>query len=401
MYGMAGRTDAGTLGDGSPRQRVEPRRLGARRNRAVYFGSRSAKETSSASRTGFGVRAIIWSDTRLLGKRLRGSLPLEDELRHKPTMRCIYCFREQVALSEEHIIPEGLGGNQVIPSASCAACRDKTSRIELRVLRHSHGLRVFRSKFGIGKRRRGEKLSRASIAIGAEERERVVEVPLEDHPVPLALPLFEPPTELTAAPTPKGVRVRGYHCFASGATSQEVLRKVDEKEARLRTRQYDHAFARLLAKVAHCAWVSEYGLASLSEATAPGILNGSFEAVGRFVGSLDYALRGDPHALCLHSIHLSVNSTFEPRLACARVQFFVQLVPSPTYVVVVGRLPRHARVDPAMQQWQLPRKGMIGTPLPAPLPRWVGTTLFGRREHGDGVDILAELEGIGLWGSGK
>jgi hypothetical protein len=64
--------------------------------------------------------------------------------------------------------------------------------------------------------------------------------------------------------------------------------------------------------------------------------------------------------------------------------------------VVVGRLPRHAKVDPKMQQWQLPRAGMYGSPLRHPLPRWVGTTLVGRPNPDRPSRILQELESIGL-----
>jgi hypothetical protein len=191
--------------------------------------------------------------------------------------------------------------------------------------------------------------------------------------------------------------VRGYHNYAAGATSGHLATKLGStEELRLRFRNYDHDFAKVLAKIAHCAWILEYGLESLADASFPGILDGRTQGVGRFVGSLDYALLGDAKAPCLHTVHLSVDTNADPRVAYARIQLFVQLTPSPTYLVVVGRLPSYARVDPEMQEWRLPRAGMHGKPLPLPLPRWVGTTLLGRPRPGHPSRIVQELEALGL-----
>jgi hypothetical protein len=177
--------------------------------------------------------------------------------------------------------------------------------------------------------------------------------------------------------------VRGYHNYAAGATSAHLASKLaGVKEVRLRFRNYDYDFAKLLAKIAHCAWILEFALESLADATFPAIL--------------DYALRGDPKAPCLHSVHLCVDTNADPRVAYARVQLFLQVTPSPTYLVVVGRLPGHAKVDPQMQHWQLPRAGMYGNPLRFPLPRWVGTTLVGRPDPDRPSRIVQELESIGL-----
>jgi hypothetical protein len=313
------------------------------------------------------------------------------------TQHCIYCFSERVELSDEHVVPAGLGGDRIIPKASCAACRDKTSRIELRVLRHSYGLRAFRSAAGIGNRRASEKPTSAPVLIGSRDAERQVLLGFQDHPVPLSLPLFNGPTELTGADPPSGIRVRGYHSYAAGATSGHLANKLGPVgEVRLRYRNYDHDFAKLLAKIAYCAWILEYGLTSLADACFPSILDGHTHQVGRFVGTLDYALRGSPEAPCLHSVHLSVDTKADPRVAYARIQLFLQLTPSPTYLVVVGRLPNHAKVDPQMQEWQLPRAGMLGKPLSLPLPRWVGTTQFGEPRPGHPSQISGELEAIGL-----
>jgi hypothetical protein len=56
--------------------------------------------------------------------------------------RCIYCGSTE-NLSKEHIVPLGLGGEDVLYDASCGWCRDATSRIESRLLKHAcKGFRV-------------------------------------------------------------------------------------------------------------------------------------------------------------------------------------------------------------------------------------------------------------------
>jgi len=212
----------------------------------------------------------------------------------------------------------------------------------------------------------------------------------------LTLPLFNGPTEVTGAAPPAGIQVRGYHNYAAGATPDHLAKKLGPSgEVRLRIRNYDTDFAKLLAKIAYCAWIQEYGLESLADACFPAILTGNTQQVGRFVGTLDYALRGSPEAPCLHTVHLCVDTMADPRVALARVQLLLQITPSPSYLVVIGRLPSHAKVDPQMQAWQLPRAGMYGTPLSLPLPRWVGTTQFGKRPNRTS-QITEELDALGL-----
>ena len=50
---------------------------------------------------------------------------------------CIYCGATS-GLSDEHVIPFALEGEFVLRNASCKACGDKTSRIELKVLREGY-----------------------------------------------------------------------------------------------------------------------------------------------------------------------------------------------------------------------------------------------------------------------
>lgn len=309
---------------------------------------------------------------------------------------CIYCGARNEKLSDEHIVPEGLGGDQVLQNASCGNCRDKTAHIEHRILRQSYGLRTARSALQIGKRRQKEKPTKASIQLDSLSGRTEKFLPLSLHPLPLILPLLEMPTIMSKRKTPAGVRVRGYHNYSAGADPHATLTHLGENKAYIRGRNYDHDFAKLIAKIAWCSWISAFGAQHLVDSWLPAVILGKDEAVGKYIGTLDYALAGLVEPPCLHSIHLALWHYEGSWNAVARIQFFLQLTPCPTYVAIIGRLKDEVKVDSVLTQWTLPKQGMIGRPLPNPIPRWVGTILFGKREDGKGKDILDELRSLGL-----
>jgi hypothetical protein len=78
-------------------------------------------------------------------------LPLLEQHRYEAVGRCIYCDA-RADLSDEHIVPFGLGGNLILPRASCPTCSNITSRLERTVLTGPlRSVRVFR---GIQSRRK-------------------------------------------------------------------------------------------------------------------------------------------------------------------------------------------------------------------------------------------------------
>src|ERR1035437_5629128 len=71
---------------------------------------------------------------------------------YDPVGVCIYCGAMVTRLSEEHIIPQGLGGTLKLPAASCSVCADETHAYEGRVQARMFG--YARAQFGIrGKKR--------------------------------------------------------------------------------------------------------------------------------------------------------------------------------------------------------------------------------------------------------
>jgi hypothetical protein len=64
--------------------------------------------------------------------------------------RCIYCGTTE-SLSDEHVIPLGLGGRSILYDASCQSCANITSAFERVVLRDQFG--AFRARVGVPTRR--------------------------------------------------------------------------------------------------------------------------------------------------------------------------------------------------------------------------------------------------------
>lgn len=100
---------------------------------------------------------------------------------YPPVGLCIYCGSTNGALSKEHIIAYGLGGNLILPKASCESCAKITRDVEQFCLRPMLG--PFRIRLNLPTRRPKERPNVLAIEYirtdGRRERESV---PTEDFP---------------------------------------------------------------------------------------------------------------------------------------------------------------------------------------------------------------------------
>src|SRR5947209_1494414 len=112
--------------------------------------------------------------------------------RYPPVGRCIYCGSDggSDGLSDEHLIPYSLGGDAVLPKASCKACATETSKIELYLARHI--FREFRSHIGAPSRKKSLPATlMANVSVDEEQDTR--EFLAADHPFSLRLPIWDYP----------------------------------------------------------------------------------------------------------------------------------------------------------------------------------------------------------------
>lgn len=120
---------------------------------------------------------------------------------------CIYCgATKYVAAGErlptdEHIIPEGIGGNLLIKNASCQVCANKIGRFENWIQLRQFDL--VRTSLGIrGKKKRAETETNARIPTFNEAMDSFVtrKISFEKMPSCVFLPVFEPPGRLCSRP---------------------------------------------------------------------------------------------------------------------------------------------------------------------------------------------------------
>lgn len=163
-----------------------------------------------------------------------------------PRGYCIYCGKEgssEVILTREHIIPEGIGGNLVLPEASCDDCQRIIHDFETTIIRGHFG--VARFKQGIfSKKRRGRSAPDRNHFSGLKysgeqqptERERFTR---DEVPNSVILEVFNAlPSTLTGAPV---VEKPGYRICVSEWSESKFGLGFNSREG---------DFSRELAKIA-------------------------------------------------------------------------------------------------------------------------------------------------------
>src|ERR1051325_485282 len=120
-------------------------------------------------------------------------------LRYDPVGECIYCGTREPPLGNEHIVAYGIGGDWVLPEASCRSCAGITSAIERRFLQGMIG--NFRHATGMRTRRPKARPDRLPVDITYEDgREEQVLVPRHDLPAGFSLPILPPARALRGEP---------------------------------------------------------------------------------------------------------------------------------------------------------------------------------------------------------
>jgi HNH endonuclease len=114
-----------------------------------------------------------------------------------PIGRCIYCGSTEPPLTDEHILPQGLGGREFLPDASCEICRVETGKFEEIVqrgmvwgLRRSLGMR--------GKRKPPSLIPAVGLKDGRPHLEKT---PHDKIAVKGALPVFSRPPGMLVGQT--------------------------------------------------------------------------------------------------------------------------------------------------------------------------------------------------------
>lgn len=243
--------------------------------------------------------------------------------RYPAVGRCIYCGRTDVPLSDEHIIPYALGGNRVLPKASCGECAAITSRIELATLRGE--FYQARAALSLPTRRRARMPAAFPLLLTRDDAEREIDVPVRDHLAVLPLPLYGLPAVIQT--------------LRFGPPPEVLLARHGAERVGANLRLDHHMFARLLAKIGYSLAVAELGMDSIGERSVLPLVRGDLSEAGRWIGSSEDVMEPGPGDV----LYTARVETYSPAdapgapssLIIVTLRLFANR-PSPVYIVVAG-----------------------------------------------------------------
>lgn len=251
----------------------------------------------------------------------------------KPVNRCIYCFVDDKKLGDEHIIPQALGGNLILPAACCRECeRIIGSRLEGSLTHKVNGMfAATRLRAGFkSKRPKDRPKSIPHTIIGIDGQPRIVEIPADKVPRRWANYVTLGSPEIMVGRT----RDAPWFCTLQWQFSQEDLAAILQPGESIK---FEGDFqmrelARFLAKIAHAITVAEYGLDGF-EPWLPDFILGKDDC------SLHYLVAGRPNHLTdqhgEHKLQLGVWGNDHSAIA-ATIRLFCRFA-TPDYEVAVGR----------------------------------------------------------------
>ena len=130
-----------------------------------------------------------------MGKQ-RSGVRLQPIQKSAPVESCIYCTGEfsevDERFSDEHIIPLALGGNLILPKASCLHCAKATNDVETQVLRG--GLFPSKELLNLPSRKKAdERPENFTLHCVNGMEGNTVSIPRSVYPAILLLPRFPGP----------------------------------------------------------------------------------------------------------------------------------------------------------------------------------------------------------------
>jgi hypothetical protein len=211
---------------------------------------------------------------------------IRETTKTKPIGRCVYCGCSE-GLTDEHIVPFALGGNYVLPKASCKPCAKITSQFEQRVLRGF--MLSARTVGGLPTRRPKERPTSFEMEVGEAEDLRTVEFSVDNFPAFLQLPHFAAPGFFGGLPFKSGLVVCGFDTIHFGKDPKELAEEQGFKTIRQSTTIKATDFARMLAKIGYCAAVAEYGFLPIESVPVLPFILGTADDGNVWLGSADFS----------------------------------------------------------------------------------------------------------------
>jgi hypothetical protein len=247
---------------------------------------------------------------------------------------CIYCAGlgrpHEGALSKEHVVALGLGGQLALYRASCERCASVTSAIEGRALHEM--FQSVRSSLRLPTRRPKKRRMKFLLDGSDDAGSKSVNLPVDQFPATASFVEFGVPW-LLRGETKKGIAVVGTRLVQLGGPSLSDVGKAHGfQEVRVTHKSSPMVFARMLGKVGYCYAVGMLGLAGLQEALVLPAIFDCPDEIGQWVGASnmdDISVTLPPSA---HVLRLAMWRD----MVVVQIKLFA-MAPTPAYMVVVGR----------------------------------------------------------------
>lgn len=266
---------------------------------------------------------------------LRDVLPKHSPLSYSPVNECVYCGAKS-DLTDEHVVPLGLGGRHVLPLSSCRACAAQTSAFEGTCLRTMFG--PLRMLYDMPSRRKSERPETMPLKVkrGATDEWTFIEVPRSKYPFLVLFPIFPPPTRLTHALTEEqGATAKKF--WIRGASESEgfqdhlelLCQELDVHAVMPTAEARVEEFCQMVAKIAHSHASAVIGVTNFTSELTPMIRTRDFSSRSQLIGTLAKEARASS---ALHELELVHGPG---RLVSVRLRLLA-VMGTPTYLIHVG-----------------------------------------------------------------
>ena len=243
--------------------------------------------------------------------------------------RCIYCGSVE-NLSDEHIVPRGLGGPWKLLNASCRECAEITSGFEREVV-HDY-FKLVRAKLGLPTYHPQNRPTSFTFSVKTDDKEEITNFPVSDCPTLFMMPIFEKPGYIINDKQRKGILVSGMCLHGRGL--KEFAKEQNIKSISF-TGNFSTSFSRVLAKIAYGMVIHQHGLGIVQDAYVLPCILGKKDDVGQWVGC-EYPHKS-PSLLPKEELFHKIEVLSQNNEVGARIRLFANYE-TPEYLVIVGRL---------------------------------------------------------------
>ena len=280
---------------------------------------------------------VLKMNNQYITKKLKEFLPENPEKIFEPINICIYCGSNH-NLSDEHIIPFGLGGRMKLPKSSCSACAKITSSFEHTCLRTMYGpLRLMYDLPSRRKNNRPEKLP-LKVKIKPTDEWTYIKVEQERYPFLVTFPLYPLPKLLSKDKNSAIRSAATDRLWIRGASPsynfkdllQELIEELKVSELMPESHAHMEEFCQMLSKIAYSFAIAVGGYNKFKPFLISHIKDRILTNCGDYIGC---SPRNEISTNCLHEI--SICNQIHGNYVIVRLRLLAKLG-TPTYYVVVG-----------------------------------------------------------------